>query len=407
MKTKKQIISYVKQYAGSYDIELDSLLPESDDEKVSIEEYLFYSNQKVNQCNLEALGMKLGLTPNEILECDEKATTKYKSKYKFFDLKFDFEIAERISKVAPGNAENLLINAIFNTNKPVVMRGTPKDVVKKRLLEKLKDRAKYFPSEYHENAEIINLSVFSDTVIDYPDVEELIKAFLFMVDNAKESFFRIVSKKALNEEIREYNFLVTVLGLTDFALHKQKMYSNWIDEIRDIIIKEDFRKFCNYVRVDKYTDFRPWRCRTFVDNKELADKYIEVFCRNKIELIRYIKTVESFLCTFNWSDDPKNPYDEMSDEEWLDMIEKEENNCSLDEPIENFLKIEKLSECAPREVYVPKTECEIGADKEFIDKLKRFAEAPQRKTISPNAHLTKRTIARVEALKRTEGGNLQ
>lgn len=313
---------------------------------------------------LDDLSMVLGLTRDELQGCDKTALNKYMKKYPFFGLMSDFNLAENLFR-------NAMTFRIGDKNRAVTLdyNEARRRDVQERLLAYLKEREVYFPGIYHENASIILRSISTDYVIDFPELKELLASYVSIVDKAKELFWKIVCKKISEEEKREFNFLVTALALEDAATGSP-MYSYWIEKTLDIIIEEGFDDFYDYVRVDPFMNFAPWRCLQFVEDKKLAQEYVDIFPNSKQHLLDYFKGIKCLSCTYNWSDDPENPYANMNEEELLDSMCKE---YSSDEDLDI-----ELPNYAPKNVLLPKTEAELGQDGAYANSLEKFCVVSSR-----------------------------
>lgn len=383
MKTKLQITRFAIDTMNQYEIDWAELFPHSESAKKAD---IIFKGSSIDSETLTKLSNILGLTENEILCCDKEASNKWYKKYNYFKLKNEFDIAENQANYAPGQDLKILINAIFgdNANYIIPKITTSKQEIKERLINYLRELSTYMPNEYHEGEEIINLTVSYESMFSFPYLQEMTASFLQMVETAKNLFFKALREKITDEEINEYNFLVTVLHLNDVII-KKPIYYHLIDLLRPVLLQENYNNFYDYVVLDKHMDYEPWHCKQFVDDKELAEKYFEVFPRSKRKMHEFSMHVSNFVCEFYWSDELENEYDDVSEDELEDELEDAELD-DIDEffadymskrgekSFEEILK-EELSSALENYhvVYLPKTKAELGADAEAIKKLKEFS----------------------------------
>lgn len=375
MKSKAQITHFVIETMNLYNIDWEVFFPEAEDKPTSRR---IFSGKEIDEETLTKLSSIIGLTRDEILNCDKKAAKRMYQKYKYFDLREGYEIAEHIAQYAPGQAEAILVNAIFNLDdspsRLVPKITTSKKEIEKRLIAYLKDKAQYFPKEYHDGQEIKNLSASYELMFDYLELKELLVSFIEMVEKAKELFFKALRNEISSDEINEYNFLVTVLHLKD-AIIRKPMYYQMIELLRSVLINENYESFYDYVTVEKYVDFEPWRCKQFVEDKELAEKYFDVFPTSRRRMFDFGMRVNNFACTFNWSDEVNS--DDSSDEsEFVELTEEELLDLAMedfDEPLTDDW-IDEI-ELPYHLVYLPMTDAELGLDITAVKKLKEFCSA--------------------------------
>ncbi len=400
MRHEKKISRYLQESADRFSLELD-------------EDDLFFENLPMSIPNskpldlndpidnLYAFSVVFGITEEDILACNQSVIESYYKKYPYFYLMKKLDVAKELAKATPEQADNILHNSIFNGQinhpHPALSRySISEEELKERLLQYLKERAKYFPEVYHKDETVTNLSACTAIVADFPDLPLLLKEFVRMVKKAKHLFFKILKKQAAQEERRDYNFLVSALRLRDIY-SRNPMYADWIDTIAEIIESEGSNDFFSYVKLDTFSNFCPWCCKQFADDPSLAQKYIKIFPTSKQNMLNYYRDCTNFFVTYNWSGDPPHPYAGLSDEELEELMEEEfeqgilfDTPSAIDELWENCMQTGKIPSqneidmClekdtpayALKSAYIPKTQEEIGNDAEYFSKLAKLCRAP-------------------------------
>lgn len=256
------------------------------------------------------------------------------------------------------------------------------DNIKHRLEDTIKDIDKHLPGTYHKNAEILNLNIVADSFFHFAEGETFVKSFIDMYDSLINLFFKAFDGNLTQEEINEYNFLVTCFGFR--LLYDSKTY-NYYDNISVIkaipnITKE---KLKSYFQFTKINDFEPWKCSEFINNKELVQTYFDRFPQFKAEMRRFAVDVTKIRCYFNWSDGNKIESQQQLDN-YLCELEKEQ---LTDEEYEFLFTRYNSSERT--KIYVDKTPEEL-ADDEDTSKIILSYCRPERlggiktKSILPN-----------------------
>ena len=120
------------------------------------------------------------------------------------------------------------------------------------------------------------------------------------------------------EEIYEYNFLVSVLGLQDALFHKQHnpkdtiesiagqkdyLHYNLLKNLIPVYKQEGVCDFYAIVKIHENHLFEPWKCTEFCNDRKLVQRYVDVFPEAKSEMRKFSMAVGHILCEYSWSDE--------------------------------------------------------------------------------------------------------
>ncbi len=327
----------------------------------------------------------LGLAPEDILSCNQDAAKKWYRKFPFFELFNQFNTSYHLSYQGEISAENILLKAIFGGKLCNIPERYNSEDIRNRMVEMLREANAYLPGTCHEGAQIIQFSYETNHFFSFPKIGELIGSFLDLVFRVKELFFKAWGSALDESEIKEYNFLVTALQLTDNVAPHSVYYKN-LQKLIPVYRSEGFKgkkeEFFEIVHLKFCKNFAPWNCKEFCENADLAQIYASYYSDAKKTMFRFGRSVKYFSCRFKWSDEA------MSD---LDMDEIEDDcvkNFNLEtageelehdyEEIEAYERAGMGSLSGWTMVRVPKTSEEIGDDGVYAEKLIRLGGVPSK-----------------------------
>lgn len=343
---------------------------------------------------LAASALALGISVDALLNMDPQAVRVWREKYPYFELRHQFESAREHSLNFTITQEEMLRWAIFGGEElPGEYKRYHNCRIKERLLDLLKSYDSVMPGCYHKNADIAKLTVRTNNFTRFEKIKDLTESYLSMVDRAKELFYKLWDKELSEQEICEYNFLVSVLGMRDIAYGKQPIYYDTARKFVPVYKQEEFKEYSSYIVYRRADMPALWACKEFYDYPELIERVIREFPKVKAEIGKMAMWSQNYVCSFVWTDEPC-PTVEVGYEEYLLGVLREFGD---EEPSQYH------------HVYVPKSEEEIGDDAKYIDNCKRLA-APTSKgglklpalevryDLGNGAELTKRLIARFQLL---------
>lgn len=296
----------------------------------------------------------LGISVEDILTRSDDARARWGRKYPYVWKKRAFDHAYK--RTFYGNAYDTmrLYEAIFDTkfDVPYPTRYNYPDVIN-RLVEQLKDIDKSLPGTFHPNADLTDMVINTENFCEFDEIEEMTLSFIDMLTNAKSLFLKAVHQGLTEDEISEYNFLTTVLGIRDRYYVRGYLRYNELITVRDLYSEINADNFNEYVVFRKAELFRPWCCTGFIKNRELVEKYLEVFPAAKGLMRQFADSVSQFYCSFVWSDAQPEELDE----------------------IDLMYGITEVDENAPKQrtyLYVPKTKEELNGADEISDTLRAY-----------------------------------
>lgn len=373
MKSKEQVTQYVREYFDRYELNEDDFF-------VSIEEDEYGRAEKVNiplfpfdemdAETLSRISLHTGVSTEEILNCDEKAATRYLRKYPFIHLFKVYE--ERYEwysqyKTEFPTAEELLLNAIFTENPgyPVEKRYDY-DSIKDRLIDKLKEIDAVLPGTYHKNAQITELVFQTDIFFSFPECNKMMHSFIDMVNRLKELFFKALQAELPEDEINEFNFLGSILGASDVTAPTLVMNYDTLCKYRKVYIEENFTDFFSYVKIHTFVKSVPWSCKEFFDDMSLVNEFINIFPQAKAKMREFAMNVSKFECDFVWSDAKPIMY----------SPEEEAELNSIDDMMGyKHLFYEQRAKEHTR-IYIEKTSDEMFGCEEYVKKVTAAAAPP-------------------------------
>lgn len=351
VKTKNEITRYVKTFCKKYSLSYSDFFYEYDELDMPQAAPVF--GKESIESKLPVISEYFGLTDEEILTTSEEGLNKWYKKYSFFYHLPRFIAAYQMSYLGDDEevAKARLINAIFGENSCKYPARYHTEDIQKRLIEKLKELDTVLPGTYHENAEMREFDVDTEQFCSYPQIGEMIYSLLQMIYRAKELFFKAKDRDLAENEVLEYNFLVSVLGIKDAVSNKYLYYKNVV-ALRTVYKEEGYKDFYSYVRLMNYKDLYPWRAKEFLDDKALMQAYLNEYAEEYWKWKEESKKIAKIVCSFVWSDETS-------------VVKELDFGIKIPE-LDNYPDEDVLERTT---VYLDKTTEEIRSDKEAQEKL--------------------------------------
>ena len=366
MKKIDKITDYVSDLFDRYCMHSFGFFSDYDEDTDSTVEVPLFRTGMVDDETLEKISIHFGLTKEEIKNTDANAAERYWNKYPFFSLYHQYRHLwawNQQYKDPEPTATERLMNAIFGDNKGISVR-VRYDLasVKERLIEQLKEYDKLIPGTYHEDAEITDLKIATQTIFSFPQCPEMVRSFVEMVNRLKELFFKAIEQDLCGDEVNELNFLATWLIAKDRVdIGTVVTYDN-ILRFREIYRKENLDNFYDYVVIKApFFDCCPWRCQEFFDDVSLVQEYVDVFPLAKSKMREFGMELTKFSCEFVWSDATPITYSDEEEQELLDF----DDICGLE-----HIPPEKRAK-ERTHIYVDKNRSEIYGWGSYIKTLKK------------------------------------
>ena len=314
--------------------------------------------EEVDMELLEQAANAIGVSTEAFLERDKDAVQKWYRKYPYFELRRKFEAAREHSLNFSSSPDEMVIDAIFNENYCPENHRRYRGSVKKRLIELLKSYNSVMPGCYHEGSEITRLTIQTNNFTQFEQIAELTESYLSMVSRARELFYRLWDEELPEDEAKEYNFLVSVLGMRDVGYSSTRpIYYETARRFAPIYKQEGYTDYSSYIMYCD-ADFPAfYACKEFYDCPDLVERVVQEFPDMKAKFGRMAVLAKSFLCSFVWSDEPEPPIDASFDEYLVGALH------SLGDDTPSWY----------HRVYVPKTEDELHGDEKYIAICERLS----------------------------------
>lgn len=309
----------------------------------------------------EAVGFAsriLGIPVSDIMACNYDAIKKWTDKYAYFSYFKGLDRAYEENMCGPRYAEHKLKEAIFGKRLPFPVSYNWM-AVKDRLSDQLMELDRHLPGTYHYGAELTDLKVSVQKICHYNKIGEFVEEYLQMLDRAATLFFKAFEEELSEEEIHEYNLLVSVLGIRDFVCGEiGNLYYDNLLRCREIYRREALPNFYDYITLAPGRAFDPWRCAEFTEDRSLVQRYINYHPYFKFAMREFAMNVLNFKFSFAWSDAKLICiYDEKE-------ISEKDYEILFGEPVPESCYAPERTE-----VYVPKTENELEDNEEYAKRL--------------------------------------
>lgn len=328
------------------------------DSKGKKREVPLLTNGALNEDAVRFASRILGISVEDITACNYAAMFKLRDKYPYFAHYKALDKSYEQNICGPYYAEYKIKESIFGRKQPVPFRYNLVSV-RDRLIEQLRELDRHLPGSYHEGAKIQDLKISYQKICHYGEIKAFIEEYLQMINRAGELFFKALETDLGEEEIHEYNLLVTVLGIRDFVCAQLgELYYDNLVKCREIYRQENLPNFYDYITLSPARSFAPWRCAEFSEDRELVQRYINYHPYFKFVMREFAMKALYFKCDFAWSD---AKHEQLYDDKWLTK-EDYANITGEPAPEKNWV-LERT------EVYVPKTAEELEDNAEYARRL--------------------------------------
>lgn len=367
MNHAKEIDAFVHQSFDMYGLDFkqffNDLVDEDEDDDGfatggHLEELPLVIGEDIDMELLARAANALGVSTDALLKLDTDAVRCWYEKYPYFELREKFETARQHSRKFASSPEEMVIDAIFNEDYHPETHRRYKGSVKNRLLKLLKSYNAVMPGCYHEGSEITRLTIQTNNFTHFEKIVELAETYLSMASRARELFYRLWDEELPEDEVNEYNFLVSVLGMRDVGYAPASpIYYETARKFAPIYKQEGYSDYSSYIMY-RGADFPAfYTCKEFFNYPELVERVVQEFPDTKAEIGKMAVLAKNFLCSFVWSDEPEPPIDASYDEYLVGVLH------SFGDDVPSWY----------HRVYVPKTEDELHGDGKYIAICERLS----------------------------------
>lgn len=287
----------------------------------------FFHSPCDDETLIEKAATVLGATTDTITSMDYREAMRWYDKYTYFSHREEFDYAYECSFQGKDYIPFQMADVIFGTDwaQQLPKRYNLKSIIE-RLVALLKDIDQSIPGTYHEEAEITNLSVSTSNFCYYDEIGEMVESYFNMFNRMKELFFRAWDNELLPDEIREYNLLVSALGIRDRVYSRHYLHYDLLRAFVETYKKEGSGDFFYYVNIHHRHVPKFWRCAQFAQNKDLVQRFVDIYPYAKQEMRKFALRVLKFECFFVWSDAEKirfSPHEERELDDISRMLGEE------------------------------------------------------------------------------------
>lgn len=315
----------------------------------------------------ERLAHTLGMTIDEIKSMDKTAAMRWSNKYPFFKYYRSYDLQWSLKSRYADNVsqEDMLLKAIFGekANVDVKERYDYKDV-KRRLVSQLKKIDEAIPGTYHNGASFTRLEISTEVFLSFPQASKMLESFIEIYNRVESLFFKALNGDLSEDEIQEYDFLVSALYMTDLLMPNSLMTYDLVKSLRSVYKEENYHNLTSYARIRSFFETSPWRCKEFFDDLDLVRKFANIFPETKAQMREFSMEVSNFKCFFTWSD--AKPIMGSLEEEVAMREFCESLGDKYPEPQDRAKE--------PTLVYVPKTDEEMEDWAFYVQRLKKLAQ---------------------------------
>lgn len=307
----------------------------------------------------------LGVSVDDLLNMNERAVFKWFDRYGYFREMHYFQDAYRCSFHDKKSwKEWRLIEEMLQ--KPAFPTRYDFKEVMRRMLELLKEMDKSVPGTYHKGAEINKLSIYTQNFTHFNKIGLMVDSYLEMIARAKSLFFKAWDCNLSEDEVSEYNFLVTALSLHDCCYGRDLLYYDLLKQFIPVYKEEGYRDFKSYVKILVSDLFEPWKCAEFVQDRNMVQKFLNVCPQAKPAMRQFALDVSQFACLFVWSDSPMIPCGWTKEEKAeLAAVGINPKHLEYDDAFDDVPLAQE-----PIRILVPKTEEELDGDGQYAEQLR-------------------------------------
>lgn len=348
MSKVEEVSKYIKSIFDLYGMnDYGFFCDTRDGEPYDVVPVELFKDGEIDGYVLGKVALHTGFSKDELLSLNKNVRTKYLRKFPFFKHLIDYKVAldwDEKYKEAP--AERALKN-IFRTGEESQdngMRYDEEDIMR-RLVAELQEIDRIIPGTWHDSAELVDVHWYTDSLTGYANCTALLKTFLETVDYYRYLFFKILKKDLKGVEATDFNFLTSALRAVDIVSPVLEINTHTMRNLRRIYNEEGYKDLMSYVRFNVFNEIEPWRCKDFLDDRKLAQGYINYHREGKKAFVEFARTVGKIHCYYSWSDDLENA------EVDYDMFGEE---------VKNYI---------PEEIYLDKTPEETSGWGDALDRL--------------------------------------
>lgn len=328
---------------------------------------------RINMELVEYAADILGVTTNDLLEMRGDRIDRWRKKYAL--VKYWGEMRKSVNKsyLRKPTSEERLYAAVYGLGKghKYVTRYNLMEL-EDRVMAILMEQEAESPGMIHPGERIECFVADTVYICHYRHITEMLDSFFAMVRRGKDLFFKALKHDLTEEEICEYNLIVSYTGIRDKHYISQGLYYRYLVMFRPLYLAEKGKDFFDYIVLNKNIPFQPWRFAEIIVDQARMERYLSYVPRAKMLMRIFAIEGTRFECSFTWSD--AEPFDE--EERWRFGRTYTSVWARLGEDYDGK---------KPTVVYVPKNDGDFGGDGPYFEMLRNFVESKQESGISVQA----------------------
>lgn len=366
MKSIKKIEQFIREAFNIYMLDYDIFFGVYDEEKAEYTHSIpIVIDGKLNMGVVEKVALILGIEKEDIFNMNEAAVWVWREKYDYFsDVIALQEMYERTLYPDQYKYSTMkLFEAITGERHNIKNKYDMSDIMK-RLNDIIVETDKNIPGTLHVDAKKRFITYATNNFFECDYIEETLTSFIELVNTAERLFHKAIESELTAQEIKEYNFIVSALGIIGRSYPTDFLFYDNLRRLKKYYMCDNFNNFSSYVKLTHIDTFQPWRCKQFVSDKALVQKYVNVVPTAKKVMREYAMDALNFKIEFVWSDDIKETItmDDVKEAKYERDRNKEFQYISMAENKEYPFEITTI--------YVPKTSEEAEDANIYAEKLR-------------------------------------
>ena len=347
----------------SYNSSYSDFFSEYDDEKDELFELPMSIDGQLIPSVIGQVALILGVDAKDILSMNGKKVFRWKKKYPYFELKEDFDFEYGQSFLSGSAKKENLEKAIFSDN-GFVPDNTPfynADRVfidLNNLIDKIDEKQ---PGFRHKEAKLSFVEMQTETLFEFDKLEDMMSSYFEAFDNMTALFFKAWDTELSHDEIQEYNFLVSFLGIRDKCWKLTvPLHYEILKKFIPIYKKEGYKDIFDYIKIGTNKIPQFWKCGNFAEYPNYVNRMIKIYPNMKREMRKIIMKTKNVRCAYLWSDEEKPYYNPEYEAHFLEILWQDfGDHCASHY---HFL-------------FIPKSKQELGTASKYIEQYSQMTKS--------------------------------
>ena len=329
---------------------------------------------KLNMELVEYAADILGVTTNELLNMEGGTMERWSKKYPLVKYWEGMIRSADESYLVDTSPEKRLLSAIYSAGEGgIYVTRYSLDDLKRRAMKVLAEQEDKTPGTIHPGEAIENFHASTVYICHYPQITEMLDSFFAMVERGSELFLKALRQDLDEEEICEYNLIVSYTGIRDKHFNLHGLYYRYLVKFRPLYQEEERADFFVFVMLSKDIPFKPWKFAEVISDRIRMDRYLSYVPNAKMLMGIFAIEGLRYECSFTWSD--------------AEQLAEEERYAFGQLHTSIWARLDKdYAGKRPTVVYVPKRERELGEDGPYFETMRTLAEFQKEGSLVFPAH---------------------